>query len=169
MTRAEKKQIIEYLTSEFQNSSAVVVCDYKGLSVKQLESVRKKARAADAKVKISKNTLASIALNNSGIENLELKDTNVFLWSNDQVSLSKLATECAKDFDKKFIVKSGYMDGSVVGPAQIDAISKLPSREELIGMLLSVWNAPLRNMATVLSAPLRNMVTVIDNYKNTKE
>jgi large subunit ribosomal protein L10 len=81
LTRAEKKQVIEYLTSEFQSSAGVIVCDYKGLTVKQLESVRKKARAVQAKVKISKNTLASIALNNSGIENPELKDTNIFLWS----------------------------------------------------------------------------------------
>ncbi len=169
MTRAEKKEVIEYLTSEFQACAGVIVCDYKGLTVRQLEAVRKKARAAQAKVQIAKNTLASIALNASGIENPELKDTNVFLWSDDQVSLAKLAVECAKDFEKKFVVKSGFVDGAAVSADQIEAISKLPSREELIGMLLSVWNAPLRNMATVLSAPLRDMVTVLDNYKNTKE
>lgn len=168
MTKAQKVEIVSFLTDEFKKANAVVVCDYKGLSVRKLEVLRNRARKDDINVQVVKNTLGLISLKNAGIENLELKDTNLLIWGSDQVCVSKLVTQFAKDSDI-FKIKSGYMDGSIVEASQIDAISKLPSKEELIAMLLSVWSAPARNMASVLQAPLRYMVTALDNYKNTKQ
>ena len=83
MTKAEKSALIEKLTTEFKASKAIAVCDYKGLAVKELEALRADIRSQNAKVQVIKNTLASIALKNSNIEGLELRENNIFLWGED--------------------------------------------------------------------------------------
>ncbi len=150
MTKAEKNALIENLSAEFQASKAIAVCDYKGLKVKELEALRVEIRAQNAKVQVIKNTLASIALKNSNIEGLELKENNIFIWSDDQISLSKVICRFSNSVGGKLVVKSGYFEGVLVDAKHIEAVSKLPSREELIGMLLSVWTAPARYFATGL-------------------
>lgn len=162
MTRQEKEQLVKELTQEFADAEAIAVCDYKGLTVNQLEAIRNSAREQDLKVKVVKNSIASIALGKANKEGLELKDTNIFIWGGDQVSLAKTITKTEKD-KEKFVIKFGHFDGAVVEKAQIEAISKLPSREELVGMLLSVWTAPMRNMAYVLNAPTANFATALNN------
>lgn len=151
MTRDQKAKVIDYLTSEFLGANTIIVCDYKGLSVKDLKELRIAAKKADAKVQVVKNTLAGIALKGADKEGLELKDTNILVWGNDPISVSKVVAKFA-EAKEKFSIKSGYLDGKVADAAKIDAFSKLPSREELLGMLLSVWMAPLRNFAIGLDA-----------------
>ncbi len=158
MTKAEKTRIIETLSAEFKASSAIAICDYKGLSVRQFETLRSVARGNGVKVQVIKNTLAGIALKNANAEGLELKETNVFVWSDDQIALSKTIVKFAEENSDKFKIKLGHFDGNVVNVAHIEAVSKLPSREELIGMLLSVW-----------SAPARYFVTALDNLKQQKD
>lgn len=156
MTRAEKAELIDFLTKEFQGSQ-VVICDYKGLRVKDLESLRNSARDSELKVRVVKNKLASIALKSIGAGDLDLKDTNVLIWGADQISVAKVAQKFS-DTNDKLVVKYGYMEGQVCDKATVEALSKLPSREELIGMLLSVWNGPIRNF-----------VTGLDNLRTKKE
>ena len=79
MTREEKAKIISQLQDEFSGDMAIVVADFKGLTTKKLEALRDAARAADVKVQIIKNTLASIALKNSNKDGIALKDTNLYL------------------------------------------------------------------------------------------
>jgi len=85
---------------------------------------------------------------------LELKDTNIFIWSDDVISASKVAADFAKDKDNedKFIIKAGYLDGEVADVAKIEAFAKLPGREELLGMLAATWMAPITNMAIGIDA-----------------
>lgn len=168
LTKAEKAEVIDYLTGEFKEAQAVTVCDYKGMTVRELEALRGKAREKEIKVKVVKNTLAMIAMKSADIEGLELKETNMLLWAEDQVELSKMIMDHKKEHEE-FSIRSGYMDGKIVDENAIEAISKLPSKEQLIGMLLSTWTAPMRNMASVLQAPLRDAVNVINNYKEQKE
>ncbi|MDE7318009.1 MAG: 50S ribosomal protein L10 [Helicobacter sp.] len=158
MTRNEKTRIIEDLTTGFKASNAIAVCDYKGLSVKQLESLRLNARAADVKIQVVKNTLAAIALKNAGIEGLEFRDTNLFAWGEDQVALAKILSKFATDTNGMFAIKNGFFEGEVVDAKHIDIVSKMPSRDELLGMLLSVW-----------MGPARYFVTGLDNLRKQKE
>lgn len=158
MTKVEKNALIESLSAEFQVSNAIIVCDYKGLTVKELEVLRAEMRAQNAKVQVVKNTLASIALKNSNVEGLELKENNIFLWSEDQISLSKVVCKFSNSVGGKLVIKSGYFEGELVDSKHIEAVSKLPSKEELIGMLLSVW-----------TAPARYFVTGLDNLRKQKE
>ncbi|WP_104721353.1 50S ribosomal protein L10 [Helicobacter mesocricetorum] len=158
MTKAEKTTLIEKLSADFKASNAIAICDYKGLSVKELETLRASARESQAKVQVIKNTLAAIALKNAEIEGLELKENNIFIWSEDQISLAKIICKFSSSINGRLVIKSGYFEGSVVDSKHIEAVSKLPSKEELIGMLLSVW-----------TAPARYFVTGLDNLRKQKE
>lgn len=150
MTRQEKATLVANLTESFKQANAMIICDYKGLQVKQLETLRKNSKDSDICVQVVKNKLANIALKQAGYKEVELKDTNIYIWSNDQISLSKVVCKFQEANNEKFSVKFGYFDGEVVNSDHIIAVSKLPSKEELIGMLLSVWTAPARYFATGL-------------------
>ncbi len=151
MTRIEKAEFVSSLTEEFKSSDGLIVCDYKGLKTKAIEALRNSARPEGINVQVIKNTLASIAMKNAGIEDLELKDTNIFVWGADQLAVTKIVANFAKT-NPNFIIKSGFAGGIVVDAAKVDALSKMPSRNELIGMLLSTWMAPITNFTIGLDA-----------------
>ncbi|MEJ2467511.1 MAG: 50S ribosomal protein L10 [Campylobacterales bacterium] len=151
MTRAEKTEVVNYLTEQFGSVTAVVICDYKGLGVSELEELRKMARAKDANVQVVKNTLANIALNNAEMSGVELKDMNIFIWSDDVVAAAKVAADFAKQ-NEKLSIKAGYLDKEPADKAKIEAFAKLPGREELLGMLAATWMAPLTNFTIGLDA-----------------
>ena len=151
MTKTQKAEIIEVLSNEFKDAQGVIFCDYKGLSVSKLEALRKMARAKDAKVQVVKNTLATIALSNAELTGVTLKDTNILVWGADSIATSKIAADFAKDNDK-FVIKSAYIDREPADAAKVEAFAKLPGREELLGMLASVWMGPIRNFTIGLDA-----------------
>jgi large subunit ribosomal protein L10 len=158
MTRQHKEEVVAFLTDEFKEAKAILVCGFSGLTVQEIETARKLANEADTKVHVVKNTLAAIALKNADLEPLELKEANILVWGDDQISVCKVADKAATDFKDKFVIKSGLFEGEIADLNQIAAIAKLPSKEELIGMLLSVW-----------TAPIRNFVTGLDNLKTKRE
>ncbi|AJP34965.1 50S ribosomal protein L10 [Campylobacter jejuni] len=151
MTRSEKVEIIAKLEEGFKASEAIVVCNYRGISTKKLEELRNNARENNVKVQIVKNTLANIALNNSGKTGLVLKDTNIYLWGEDQLSVSKVAAKFEENNDK-FEIKTAHIEGEVADVAKVKALAKMPSRNELLAMLLQVWNAPITNFTIGLNA-----------------
>jgi large subunit ribosomal protein L10 len=151
LTRTEKAEFISTLAEEFKASDGLIVCDYKGLNTKALEALRNTSRPEAIKVKVIKNTLAAIAIKNAGLESLELKDSNIFVWGEDQLAVTKVVANFAKT-NQNFIIKSGICAGEVVDAAKVEALSKMPSRNELIGMLLSTWMAPITNFTIGLDA-----------------
>ena len=159
MLREDKAKLIDVLTEEFKSSEAIVICNYKGLTVKEIEALRNSAKSTDGviKVKVVKNTLAAIALKTAGVEGVELKDTNLVIWGDDQIAVSKVAVKFA-DANKIFELKDAVVEGKKSDVTTITALSKLPGKDELIGMLLSVW-----------TAPIRNFVTGLDNLKTKNE
>jgi len=154
MLKSRKAELIAELSESFEGKAAVIVCDYKGLTVAQLETLRKSARAKDVKVQVIKNSLATVALNNAKMSGLELKNTNIFVWSEDVVAAAKVADDFANDKanEDKFVIKAGYLDGEVADLAKIAAFAKLPGREELLGMLAATWMAPVANFTIGLDA-----------------
>lgn len=151
MTRSEKMQIISALEEGFKTSEAIVICNYKGLSTKKLEELRDNAKENDVKVQIVKNTLAAIALKNAGRDGLELKDTNIYLWGEDQLNVCKVASKF-EDNNELFNIKLAFVDGQISEVAKVKALAKMPSRNELLAMLLQVFNAPIQNFVIGLNA-----------------
>ena len=152
VTRNEKTEVVAKLESEFKTAEAIVVCDYRGLSVKKLEVLRNSAKEQNVKVQVIKNTLANIALENSDKVGMELKDTNIYLWSEDQLAVTKVAAKFEEANADLFKIKTAYIDGEVASVDKVKALSKMPSRDELIAMLLQVWNAPIQNFTIGLNA-----------------
>lgn len=149
MTKSQKNVLIEELSNEFKAANAIVVSEYKGTKVAQLEALRNEARTQGLKVKVVKNTLGLIALKNAGIEDIALKDTNLLVWGEDQLTVCKLIAKYADQIDAVKI-KVASLEGKTSDAATVVALSKLPSKNELIGMLLSVWTAPARMFVTGL-------------------
>ncbi|SFV57755.1 LSU ribosomal protein L10p (P0) [hydrothermal vent metagenome] len=152
MTRNEKEAIVNELSTAFANQGAVIVCDYKGMTVEALEGVRALARENDVQVRVVKNTLAGIALKNAECEEMELTNTNIFIWGEDQIATCKVADKSAIANKNNFSIKSGVIESKVADLATIEAMAKLPGRDELLGMLLNVWNAPVQNFTIGLQA-----------------
>lgn len=151
MNKTQKSEIVNALTQEFKSAAAVVMCDYRGLTVSDLEELRKIARAKEIKVQVVKNTLASIALANADMTGISIIDTNIFVWGEDSIAASKTVVEFAKANDK-FSIRTAYIDGQAADEQKVRAFATLPGREELLGMLASVWMGPVRNFTIGLDA-----------------
>jgi large subunit ribosomal protein L10 len=82
---------------------------------------------------------------------VDIKDTNIFIWSDDVINAPKVAADFAKTSDL-FVIKGGYLDKEPADVAKVEAFAKLPGREELLGMLAAVWMAPIRNLAIGIDA-----------------
>jgi len=152
MNKQQKAEVIDFLTSEFKESQAIVVCDYSGLTHKQLEVLRNDARENGTKVQVAKNTLVTVAVKNAELGDVELTGNNIFLWSEDQISACKVADKFATANKDKFAIKSGIIEGEIADLATVNAFAKLPSRDELLGMLAATWMAPLTNFTIGLDA-----------------
>ena len=151
MTKTQKAEIIETLSGEFKTAQSVIFCDYKGLTVSDLESLRNSAREKEVKVQVTKNSLATIALKNAELEGIVLNDTNILIWGEDSVAASKVVADFAKG-NEKFVIKSAYVDREASDAAKVEAFAKLPGREELLGMLAATWMAPVANFTIGLEA-----------------
>ncbi len=145
MTRSEKEALVAELSDAFKEAGCVVICDFKGMSVKELEAFRTVGFEAGLGARVVKNTLAELAFKNAGVEGIELRETNMAVWGEDPIAVAKAVANFAKE-NEKFVIKGGVIGDEVVDAGKIDEYSKLLGREELLGMLLSVWTAPLRNM-----------------------
>ncbi|OUR69814.1 50S ribosomal protein L10 [Arcobacter sp. 31_11_sub10_T18] len=152
MNREQKAQIIDTLTGEFKGSQAIVICNFNGTSHKELEALRVDARANGTKVQVAKNSLVTVAVKNAELGDIELSGTNIFLWSDDQISACKVADKFAMANKEKFEIKSGIIEGEISDVSKVMAFAKLASREELLGMLAATWMAPLTNFTVGLDA-----------------
>ncbi len=152
MTRARKEELVAQMTEAFKDAGAIIVCDYKGMTVENLEVVRNMAKDEDANVQVIKNKLARIALKNAGCDDIEFTDTNLVIWADTQVAPCKIADKAATDFKNSFSIKTGLIQGETASMDTINALAKLPSRDVLLGMLLNVWNAPIQNFTIGLNA-----------------
>ncbi len=146
MKKELKKQIVDELSNEFTKDVSVFYADFKGQSVKDLEKLRKAVKEAEGKAKIVKNTLAKIAFANNGIE-VEFEENNIFLWGEDQITLAKIITKHAKDYKDTFKIKGAVIEGEVKDAAYVEEVSKLPTKDELLGMVAFMMKAPIAKFA----------------------
>ena len=146
MKKELKKQIVEELSNEFTKDVSVFYADFKGQAVKDLEKLRKAVKEAEGKAKVVKNTLAKIAFANNGIE-VEFEENNIFVWGEDQITLAKIVTKHAKDYKDTFKIKGAVIEGEVKDAAYVEEVSKLPTKEELLGMVAFMMKAPVAKFA----------------------
>lgn len=171
MNKTEKAAEIEILKSSFEKAQILIVTDYKGLTVEKFNKYRRKMEGANSSVKVVKNRLAKIALQRMGVDKINdaFKGTTAVAMSEvDPVSPAKVFSDFIKENEQvKF--KAAYMGGQALTAAQIEALAKLPSREELIGSLLGSMLAPARNWVSVLAQIPRQVVNVLAAVRDQKE
>lgn len=149
-----KKQIVAEIADKFRASKSTVVVDYRGLNVAEITELRKRLREAGVEFKVYKNTLTRRALAEVGLEGLNdvFTGPNAIAFSNeDVVAPAKILSEFAKEHEA-LEIKAGVIEGNIATIEEIKALAKLPSREGLLSMLLSVLQAPIRNFALVTKA-----------------
>ena len=170
MKREDKARVIEDLVEKMRGSSVVLV-DFKGINVAQSTRLRARSREAGVDFVVAKNTLAQRAANEAGIEGLEefFVGPTALAFSDDPVVSAKLMAEFADEVDA-FELKGGLLDGGrVMGTEDVVALSKLPGREQLLAQLLGAIQAPVAGLVTVLNAPLRNLAVVLNQVGEQKQ
>src|SRR5690606_25757541 len=155
----------------FEKSGGVVISHNLGLKVEEVNELRNKLRAAGTTHKVAKNTLATIAVKGSDRESLAgylSGPTVVSFLPEDFVAATKVLADFAKDHEK-LVIQGGYFDGEVTDAAGVVAISKLPSREELLAKLAGTLNNPITGIVRVLHGTLQGFATVLGAIQDQKE
>lgn len=171
MPTAEKVKAVGELAQRLKEADAVVLTEFRGLKVAQASAFRAQLRAEGLEFKVVKNTLLRRAAQDAGIEGLDpylTGTTALVLGTGDVVAPAKALYAFLKD-NKELTVKAGVLEGAVIAADRVEALAKLPSRDELLGKVVSAMNAPLANMAMVLNAPLQNMAFGLSALRAKKE
>jgi large subunit ribosomal protein L10 len=164
MPTATKEALVAEIKDRFNASEAVIMADYRGLSVKQMQILRVKVREVGGEVKIYKNSLTEIAVRELALPSMDefLAGPTAFIFvEGDAVAPAKALTAFAKE-NQALEIKGGFVQNQVVGADGVKAIAALPSREELIAKLLGTMLNPLTGTVRVLSGPARAFVTAVD-------
>ncbi|WNS75598.1 50S ribosomal protein L10 [Bacillus sp. DTU_2020_1000418_1_SI_GHA_SEK_038] len=150
----QKKQTVEEIADKLKASVSTVVVDYRGLTVAQVTELRKQLREAGVEFKVYKNTLTRRAAEVAELTALNevLTGPNAVAFSSeDVIAPAKIINDFAKKNDA-LEIKAGVIEGNVATAEEIKALAELPSREGLLSMLLSVLQAPIRNLALAAKA-----------------
>jgi large subunit ribosomal protein L10 len=163
--RAEKKELVAELNGVFKTSSVVIVAHYSGLTVAQLQSLRKQMRAAGASVQVAKNRLAKIALEGTDVASIGslLKGPTLIAYSDDPVAAPKVAVAFSKESDK-FVILGGAMGKTVLNPDAVKALATLPSLDELRAKIVGLVQAPATKIAQLANAPAAKLARVFGAY-----
>lgn len=161
MPNAANKEQLAEIKELLDGAGAVWVVDYRGLSVKEIQQLRRDIRANEGQMFVLKNTLMHIALEELEMPSMDeiLSGPSAFVFTGeDPVASAKAIKNFAKGNDK-LVIKGGIMDGQFQDAAAVQAIADLPSREELIAKLLGTINNPMaktvRTLNAILEAPVR--------------
>jgi large subunit ribosomal protein L10 len=163
--RAEKKVAVSTLHDTFSKASVVVVAQYSGLTVAQMQRLRKQMKQAGARVQVAKNRLAKIALNGTDVVAIGplLKGPTLFAYSSDPVAAAKAAVGFAKDHDK-FVILGGAMAKTALNVEAVKSLATLPSLDELRAKLLGLLVAPATKIAQLTTAPAAKVARVVSAY-----
>jgi large subunit ribosomal protein L10 len=168
--RAEKQEFIGFLQEVFTASGVVVVAHYSGLTVAQMQNLRKQMKAAGATVKVAKNRLAKIALDGTDVASIAplMKGPTLIAYSTDPVAAPKVAVDFAKANDK-FVILGGAMGKTSLNQDGVKALASLPSLDELRAKLIGLIQAPATKVAQVVNAPAAKLARVFGAYAKRDE
>jgi large subunit ribosomal protein L10 len=165
--RAEKKEAVASLNEVFRKTSVVVVAHYSGLTVAQMQNLRRQMRQAGASVQVAKNRLARIALEGTDVASIGplMKGPTLIAYSDDPVAAPKAAVAFARD-NEKLVILGGAMGATALNTEGVRSLATLPSLDELRAKLVGLIQAPATKIAQLTTAPAAKLARVFGAYAN---
>jgi large subunit ribosomal protein L10 len=164
MKKSEKTALVEDLAGSFNRASIALVSEYRGMTAAESTEMRKRLRAVRGEMRIAKNTLVRHAIKGTKFEALDSNlggQVGLILSYEDPVVLAKTFASFGP-LGEKLKLRGAVLDGKALTPAEVEALSKLPSREVIFGQLLGLLNAPATQLVRLLNEPGSYLARVID-------
>ena len=151
---AAKSETVKEISEKAKKSQTIIVCEYRGLTVAQIQEVRRALRKENAEMNVYKNSLVERAVDELGYNDLNniLTGPNAIVFSEDVIAGAKVVAKYAKRHKDVLVVKGGIVEGKFVDAKGIIEVSKLPGKEGLLSMFLSCLQAPIRQFAATVKA-----------------
>jgi large subunit ribosomal protein L10 len=171
LSKQRKEEIVKTLFEDIQNSKSFVIADYTGLTVNDTQELKEKANEQAVKIQAIKKTLLSLVLEKAQIQGINPKELEgslaIALGLEDEVAPAKVVAEFSKDHEQMEIL-TGLLDSKILSREEITALSKIPSKDELLAKLVGSLNSPISGLANVLAGNLRGLVNVLNAIKDAK-
>lgn len=171
MPRPEKVQAVSDIRERLEDAEAVFLTEYRGLSVKDVQDLRRSLREAGADYKVVKMTLAKLAATDAGIEGLDeylSGPTAMAFAHSDPVATAKALKEFSRSNDV-FVLKAGYLSGNIVTPEEVSTLAEIEPREVLLAKISGAAKAPLYRAAGLFSAFSRDAASMFSQLLDKKE
>ncbi len=166
ISKARKEELVAQYKQLIEDSQAIFITEYGGMSVKEMETLRAKLRESEGAFYVTKNTLLRLAMEETNTpvpEELLQGQIGTGFALGEAPSLAKAMVDFADD-DDKLVLKGGIMEGNLLDASEIEALAKLPTLDELRAQLLGILQAPARDIASVVASGVRQVVNVVDAY-----
>ena len=171
MDRTQKEQVLGEIKEAFSNVASVVIADYRGIRVPVVTTMREDFRKAGCHYRVLKNSLVKIAVKGSKMEPLSalMVGTTAVIWSHEVPQTpAQIALKWAKD-EPKFVIKGGYYEGQLLDPAGVDALARMPGKNEIRASMLMTFLAGPQSFVAQIAAPIQNFAYLLDARKRQLE
>lgn len=171
MPTTRKEKIVEEMTDKFGRASSIFLVDFTGMDVNSTNELRRNFRESNVEYRVLKNTMARLSFQKAGIEGMDnfLKGVNAYAISYDDPTVPAKILEKNKEFKEKLILKAALFEGKIVGTEQVQIISKLPSKMELLSQLVSMLNSPMSKLVGTLNAVMSNLIYALKSLEEKKK
>ena len=163
MPREDKIEAVKQIAADLKATDVFYFVDYRGLDYAEARELRARLVKADATLKVVKNTLAKIAATEAGVEGLSeyfQGPTAIAYCHGDPVRVAKVIQDFIKE-KKKAAIRGGKLQRSLLTASEVEKLSALPSREQLVAQLVGLLAAPLTGLVNVLNGPILSLVVVM--------
>jgi large subunit ribosomal protein L10 len=170
LDRAAKAELVASLGAVFKGTEVVVVAHYSGLTVAQMQALRRQMKEVGASVKVAKNRLAAIALEGADVASIAplLKGPTLIAFSSDPVAAPKAAVDFAKT-NERLVILGGAMGKTALDANGVRALAAMPSLDQLRAKIIGLIQAPATKIAQVVTAPGAKVARVVKAYADKSE
>lgn len=171
ISREKKEALVEQYVDLLNQSKAVFLAEYAGVSVAQMETLRGEVRNVDGAFHVTKNSLLRLALEKSGRpipESLSLGQTAAGFALGELPAMAKTLVDFSEDVES-FRLKGGLMQSNLLSAEEIEALAKLPSLNELRAQIIGLISAPAQNVTSTVANGVRQLINIVNAYATQEE
>ena len=166
MPTQEKVDTVAELKERLERATIVVSSEYRGLTVKEMQALRRKLREGGFEVKVIKNTLLRLAAEQAGqpeVTRIVEGPTALALAFGDVIEAAKAVTDYAQTAPQAFKLRGGYLEGSVLSANDLKDLTKIPPKPVLLAQFMGQMNSPLQNFIGLLDSPLQELTQLFQS------